>query len=74
MVLWTHRTTPKESTRETLFSLVFGTEAIIPAGVGLPSYKVESYAEQDNNVALLENLDFLEEKRDQATIQSTAQK
>ena len=54
--------TPKEATRETPFSLVFGTKAIIPAKVGLPSYRVENYSEQENDVALLENLDFLEEK------------
>ena len=45
MVLWAHCTTPKEATRETLFSLVFGTEAIIIVEVELPSYRVESYAE-----------------------------
>ena len=47
---------------------MFGTEAIIPAEVGLPSYRVEIYFEQENDVALLENLDFLEDKRDQASI------
>ena len=59
---------------ETLFSLVFGTEAIIPAEVELPGYRIENYTEKENNVALLENLDFLEEKRDQAAIRSAAQK
>ena len=68
MVLWAHRTTPKEATGETPFSLAFETEAIIPVEVWLPSYRVENYAEQENGVALLENLDFLEEKRNQATI------
>ena len=53
---------------------MFGTEAIIPAEVGLPSYKVENYAEQESNVALQENLDFLEEKRNQAAIRLVAQK
>ena len=72
MVLWVYRTTPKEETGETLFSLVFRTEVVIPAEVGLPSYRIENYAEQENDVALLENLDFLEERRDQATIRSAA--
>ena len=54
MVLWAHRTTPKEATGETLFSLVFGTEAVIPAEVGLLSYRVENYTEQENDMALLE--------------------
>ena len=38
MVLWAYRITPKEATWETPFSLVFETEAVIPAEVGLPSY------------------------------------
>ena len=64
MVLWAHRTTPKEAIGETSFSLVFGTEVVIPVEVGLPSYRVENYAEQGNDVALLENLDFLHGKCD----------
>ena len=64
MVLWAHHTTPKEVPGETPFSLVFGTKAVIPAKVRLQSYRVANYAEQENNVSLLENLDFLEEKRD----------
>ena len=66
IVLWAYRTTPKEATRETPFSLVFGTEAIIPTKVGILSYRVENYSEQENDIALLENLDFLKEKCDQA--------
>ena len=49
---------------ETPFSLVFGIEAVILTEVRLPSCRVENYAEQENDVALLENLDFLDEKRD----------
>ena len=74
MVHWAHRTTPKEATGETLFSLGFGAEAVIPAEVRLLSYRVENYAEQENDVTLLENLDLIEEKRDQAAIRSTTQK
>ena len=74
MVLWAYRTTPKEANGEAPFSLVFGTEVVIPTEVGLPSYKIENYTEQDNDVALMENLDFLEERRDQATIRSATQK
>ena len=53
---------------------MFGTEDIIPDEVRLPSYRVENYSEQGNVVALLENLDFLEEKLDQASIRRAAQK
>ena len=74
MVLWAHRTTSKEATEETPFSLMFVTEAVIPVEVGLSSYRVENYAEQDNGVALLENLDFLDKKCDQVAIRMAAQK
>ena len=74
MVLWAHCTTPKEATGETMFSLVFGTEVVIPAEVRFPSYRVENYDEQENDVALLENLDFLDKKCDHAAIRLTTQK
>ena len=54
---------PKEVIGEMRFSLVFGTEAVIPTEVELPSYRVENYAKQESNIALLENLDFHEEKQ-----------
>ena len=53
---------------------MFRTEAIIPVEVGLPSYRVENYSEQEDDIALLENLDFLKEKRDQASIRLAVQK
>ncbi|GJR36840.1 reverse transcriptase domain-containing protein [Tanacetum coccineum] len=36
-VLWAHRTTPKMSNGETPFSLAYGTEAVIPAEIGIPT-------------------------------------
>ena len=74
MVLWAYHTTPKEATRETPFSLVFGTEVVILAEVGLPSYKVENYTDQEIDVALLENLELLKDKCNQAEIRLAAQK
>ena len=62
MVLWAHCITPKGATGETPFSFVFGIEAVIPAEVKLPSYRVENFTEQENDIAVLENLDFLEKK------------
>ena len=53
---------------------MFGTKVVIPTEVSLPSYRIENYAEQENDMALLENLDFLEEKRDRLLIRSAAQK
>ena len=74
MVLWVYHTTPKEATGETPFSSVFRTKAVIPAEVRLPSYQIENYVKEENDVALLENLDFLEERPDQVAIRSATQK
>ncbi|KAL0409759.1 UNVERIFIED_CONTAM: hypothetical protein Sradi_1910300 [Sesamum radiatum] len=42
-VLWAYRTTPRGSTGETPFSLVYDTEAIIPAELGIPSHRVMNF-------------------------------
>ncbi|KAL0447819.1 UNVERIFIED_CONTAM: hypothetical protein Slati_1909800 [Sesamum latifolium] len=62
-VLWAYRTTPRGSTGETPFSLVYGTEAIIPAELGMPSHRVMNFSEECNENLLRENLDLIEELR-----------
>ncbi|KAL0455844.1 UNVERIFIED_CONTAM: hypothetical protein Slati_0923600 [Sesamum latifolium] len=63
-VLWAYKTTPRGSTRESPFSLVYGTEAIIPAELGLPSHRVMNFLEECNENLLRENLDLIEELRE----------
>ncbi|KAL0303062.1 UNVERIFIED_CONTAM: hypothetical protein Sradi_6174300 [Sesamum radiatum] len=60
-VLWAYRTIPRESTGESPFSLVYGTEAIIPAELGIPSHRVMNFSVECN-----ENLDLIEELREKA--------
>ena len=36
-VLWAQRTTKKRATNESPFTLVFGTEAVLPTETGLPT-------------------------------------
>nr|XP_033509502.1 uncharacterized protein LOC117274344 [Nicotiana tomentosiformis] len=38
-VLWAHKTTPKMSTGDTPYSLIYGTETVIPIKVGEPSMR-----------------------------------
>ncbi|KAL0449547.1 UNVERIFIED_CONTAM: hypothetical protein Slati_1511100 [Sesamum latifolium] len=40
------KTTPRGSTGESPFSLVYGTEAIIPAELGIPSHRVMNFSEE----------------------------
>ncbi|XP_075641959.1 uncharacterized protein LOC142613482 [Castanea sativa] len=57
------RTTARTPTGETPFRLAFGAEALIPAEVGLTSYRVESYDENKNVEALRLELDLVDEVR-----------
>ncbi|XP_057958466.1 uncharacterized protein LOC131151231 [Malania oleifera] len=38
-LMWAYHTTKRAATRETPFMLVFGAEAVIPAEVGIPSWR-----------------------------------
>ncbi|XP_073152958.1 uncharacterized protein [Henckelia pumila] len=42
-VLWAYRTTPHTATQESHFSLVYGSEAILPVEIGQPSARVMAY-------------------------------
>ncbi|KAL0404547.1 UNVERIFIED_CONTAM: hypothetical protein Sradi_2095500 [Sesamum radiatum] len=62
------RTTPRGSTGESPFSLVYGTEAIIAAELGMHSHRVMKFAEERNKDLLKKNLDLIEELREKAFI------
>ncbi|KAL0445059.1 UNVERIFIED_CONTAM: hypothetical protein Slati_2228600 [Sesamum latifolium] len=55
---------PRGSTGETPFSLVYGTEAIIPAELGMPSHRIMNFSEECNENLLRENLDLIEELKE----------
>ena len=62
-VLWAYRTTARTSTRETPFRLAYGSEAVIPAKVGLTSYRVDNHNEGKNDEAMCLQLDLVDEVR-----------
>ncbi|KAL0404564.1 UNVERIFIED_CONTAM: hypothetical protein Sradi_2097200 [Sesamum radiatum] len=59
-VLWAYRTTPRGSTGESPFSLVYGTEAIIPAELSILSHRVMNFSKECNENLLRVNLDLIE--------------
>nr|GEX08288.1 reverse transcriptase domain-containing protein [Tanacetum cinerariifolium] len=63
-VLWTHKITPKMSNEETPFSLEYGTEAVIPAKIDIPTRRTIQRSDEVNKDALRMNLNMLEEQRD----------
>ncbi|XP_070021840.1 uncharacterized protein [Nicotiana sylvestris] len=73
-VLWAYHTTPKTSTRETPYSLVYDTDAVIPIEVGKPSLRYSNESGSSNDESRLQDLDEVEERRDMAHIIMVAQK
>ena len=55
--------TVRTPTRETPFKLAYGSDAVIPVEVGLTSYKVAHYNNEENVKQLLLSLDLVDEVR-----------
>ena len=62
-VLWTYRTTVRTPTGETPFRLTYRNEAVIPAKIGLISYRVDNHDEGRNDEAICLQLDLVNEVR-----------
>nr|XP_009788817.1 PREDICTED: uncharacterized protein LOC104236569 [Nicotiana sylvestris] len=73
-VLWAYRTTSKSTTGETPFSLVYGSEALIPVKVGEPSARFRHATEDSNGEAMTTALELLDEKREAALVRMAAKK
>lgn len=67
-VLWAYRTMTRTPTGATPFSLTYGSEAIIPAEVGSPSFRVSYYNPGLNDEGIKFNLDLLQERRNEAQV------
>ncbi|XP_070011330.1 uncharacterized protein [Nicotiana sylvestris] len=73
-VLWAYRTTPKTSTGETPYSLVYESDAVILVEVGEPSLRYSNESGPSNDKSRLQDLDEVEERRDMAQVRMVAQK
>ncbi|GKA12898.1 reverse transcriptase domain-containing protein [Tanacetum coccineum] len=73
-VLWAHRTSIKQSNGETPFSLTYGSEAVIPAEIGMPSYRTLMIREEFNEEEQRLNLDLLQERREAAAVREARYK
>ena len=73
-VLWAYRTTTRTPTGETLFSLAFGHEAMIPVEISIWSLRREQFQTDRNNKRLREKLEFIDEKCEQAMMRNTTYK
>ena len=71
-MLWSYITSFQATTGETPFSLAYGVEAVIPVEISLPTFRVENFDEENNNVLLALATDLLEEKREISQVQAAA--
>ena len=62
-VLWAYRTTIRTPIGETLFRLTYGNEVVIPAEIGLTSYRVDNHNEGRNDEAIRLQLYLVDEVR-----------
>ncbi|XP_072073807.1 uncharacterized protein [Arachis hypogaea] len=67
-----YNTTVQTTTGETPFKLVYGSEALIPIEVGIPTLRTELYDEQHNLRTRSAELDITEETRELAAIKQRA--
>jgi hypothetical protein len=69
-VVWGLRTQSSKATGQTLFFLVYGSEAILPADIMWKSPRVEMYNESEADEARQLELDSIEEARCTALVQT----
>lgn len=73
-ILWAYYTIIRTPIGEMSFLLVFGTEAVVPTEIEMATYRTTNFNSEKNEESLRNNLDMLEEKRDEATLRVAAYK
>ncbi|VFQ76023.1 unnamed protein product [Cuscuta campestris] len=69
-ILWTYRRTPRRATGDTPFGLAYGFEARAPAEVAIPTRREMEYDPEVNEKNQAVELNFVEERRDEARIRA----
>ena len=73
-IVWAYHTTPHSTTRETPFSLVYGSDAMIPVEIQENSPRFQNFVTEESNGERKVNLDVLDEVREEARIKVEALK
>jgi len=73
-ILWAYHTTPKSTNKETPFSLVYGSDTMIPIEIQESSPQFQSFVVKESNKGRKVNLDLLDEVREHARINLEALK
>ncbi|XP_048622714.1 uncharacterized protein LOC125591869 [Brassica napus] len=69
-VLWAYRTTPNTTTGETPYSLVYGSEAIIPTEMHVRTTASGYTSQEEINELMALSLDLLNERREAARLRN----
>jgi len=69
-IVWAYHTTPQSSTKETPFSLVYGSDAMIPIEIHESSPRFQSFMAEESNEERKVNLNMLDEVREEARIKA----
>ncbi|KAL5558903.1 hypothetical protein UlMin_035114 [Ulmus minor] len=72
LVLWSYKTSFRTTTGESPFSLTYGVDVVVPVELGIPTFRIKNFNEEDNDVLLALASDLLEEKREKAQLRATA--
>jgi hypothetical protein len=67
-ILWAYRTTPRESTQQSPYSLVYGTKVVTPLKQVTHSFRIDSYDEERNGEARAIDLELLPKIRERAQV------
>ena len=70
--MWPYHTTPQSTTRETPFSLVYGSNAMIPVEIQESSPRFQNFVAEESNEERRVNLDLLDEVREEVRIKAEA--
>ena len=73
-IVWAYHTTPQSTTKETPFSLVYGSDAMIPVEVQENSPCFQNFVVEESNEERKVNLDLLDEVREEVRIMAEALK
>jgi len=71
-ILWAYDTTPQTSTMEMSFSLVYGSDAMIPVEIHESSPRFQSFVAEESDEERRVNLDLLDEAREYVRIKAEA--
>ena len=68
LVQWSYRISFRATTGETPFILAYRVKAIIPVEISVPTFHIDNFDEENNDVLLALATDLLEERREMSQV------